>query len=369
MKIEHIDQVLPHVEGRADFVVARKDGYVVVDYLFQNPDTFAEPIRRECRGIKFCSRTGSILARPFAKFFNIGEREETQPHLIDFSRPHWVLSKLDGTMIHPSLLDGRIVLMTRMGRTGHAIAAERHLTSDLAEWFGTSLAEGWTPILEWVAPDNRIIVKYPESKLVLLAIRNTITGEYLEPAAVRVNGLRAGLDVVDTHPSWGGSAQDFLAMARAITDAEGFVIRFADGLWLKCKGEDYVRKASAKNAIALEKNALAIILVGGLDDVKPLLMPDEVPALERYGRTVLLGLGSTVDRVRRLVESGAHLDQKAFAVEHLQGVNPMVRALAFQVRRGADAVEAVRALILKHTGSQTDVDAIRPLIGAPTWPL
>lgn len=369
MRIEHIDEVLPHVEGRSDFVIARRDGYVAVDYLFQSPDTFAAPIRRECRGIKFCTATGKVLARPFGKFFNIGEREETQPHLIDFARPHWVLSKLDGSMIHPMLINDEVVLCTRMGRTQHGMMAEALLTPELRAWFRSALDEGWTPICEWIAPNNRIILKYPESKLVLLAIRNTITGEYMEPGAVRVNAIRAGLDVVETHPSWSGSTQEFLEMVRVLKDAEGFVIRFADGPWYKCKAEDYVRKASAKSAIELEKNALAAILTGALDDVKPLLEPDQVRLIEGYERTVLEGLGATAAQVRSLVETGADLDQKRFATEHMKDTSTPIRALAFQVRKGADALTAVKALIAKNTNSQSDIDAIRPLIGDAQWPL
>lgn len=369
MRIEHLDEVLPHVEGRPDFVVARKEGYVAVDYLFQSPDTFTVPIRRECRGIKFCATTGKILARPFGKFFNIGEREETQPHLIDFTRPHWLLTKLDGSMVHPMLLGDQIVLCTRMGRTQHGIMAERHLTPELTEWFRQALTEGWTPILEWVAPDNRIIIKYPDSKLILLAIRNTITGEYQEPAAVRANGIRAGLDVVETHPSWGGSAQDFLAMVQVLKEAEGFVIRFADGSWYKSKAEDYLQKTRAKGAVELEKNALAVILAGSLDDVKPLLEPEQVKAVEGYETAVMDGIFQTAEQVVKLVDSGAHLDQKTFATEHLKDVPTQLRALAFQVRKGTGALGAVKALVAKNINTQTDVDGIRHLIGNAVWPL
>ncbi len=87
--IHHIDDVLPHIAGRSEFVVAERDGYTAIDYNFALADTFDDPMRLECRGIKF-DADGKILARPFQKFFNIGEREDTQPHLLDFSQPHAV---------------------------------------------------------------------------------------------------------------------------------------------------------------------------------------------------------------------------------------------------------------------------------------
>ena len=95
MRIEHIDEVLPYVVGRPDFVVAERDGYTVIDYVFVGLGTFDHPVRLECRGLKFAPN-GKILARPFGKFFNINEKAHTQAHLIDLSQPHIIMEKLDG---------------------------------------------------------------------------------------------------------------------------------------------------------------------------------------------------------------------------------------------------------------------------------
>src|SRR6478609_139429 len=101
MKIEHINDVLPHIEGRPEFIVAERPGYKVIDYNVAFFDSFDDPMRLECRGIKFDAK-GKILARPMHKFFNVGERPDTQPELLDFSKPHIITEKLDGSMIHPA---------------------------------------------------------------------------------------------------------------------------------------------------------------------------------------------------------------------------------------------------------------------------
>jgi RNA ligase len=131
-RIEHINDVLPHIEGRQDFVVAHKDGYTAIDYVYSTADTFDNPMRIECRGLKF-NADGRILARPLHKFFNVNERPETQAGLLDFGKPHVVMDKLDGSMIHPAIVHGEVVFMTRMGRTDVALRAERHLTPELAQ--------------------------------------------------------------------------------------------------------------------------------------------------------------------------------------------------------------------------------------------
>ena len=50
-RIEHLDDVLPHIEGRSDFIVVRKERYTVVDYIYVLPDSFDDPcliVHREC---------------------------------------------------------------------------------------------------------------------------------------------------------------------------------------------------------------------------------------------------------------------------------------------------------------------------------
>ena len=110
-------------------------------------------------------------------------------------------------------------------------------------------------------------------------------------------------------------------------------------------------------------------MAGGLDDVKPLLEPKQVAAVEQYESAVMGGVSATASQVQAIVDGGAHLDQKAFATEHLKSVEPALRALAFQVRKGARVADAVKALISKNLGSQTDVDGIRYLFGNAVWPL
>ncbi len=75
-EICHINDVLPHIEGRDEFVVAEREGYTVVNYVVAMADTFdmtgpddlGGAIRRECRGLIF-GPDGALMSRPFHKFF------------------------------------------------------------------------------------------------------------------------------------------------------------------------------------------------------------------------------------------------------------------------------------------------------------
>jgi RNA ligase len=186
--IRHIDDVLPHIEGREEFVVAERDFGTVINYVVAMADTFnmsgpddlTGAIRRECRGIIF-DRDGNLMSRPFHKFFNVNEREETQAHVVDMSQPHVVMEKRDGSMVRPILVDGYIRWASKMGITSVGMQAEEFVAKNIkyknfASW---CIKEGLTPIFEWTSPFNQIVLPYEEENLTLLAVRDNVTGVYV----------------------------------------------------------------------------------------------------------------------------------------------------------------------------------------------
>lgn len=361
--IAHISDVLPHIEGRKDFVVADKGDYTVIDYVFAAEDTFAHPARVECRGIKFAP-DGSVLARPLHKFRNVGETPELQPHVLDFSAPHVVMDKLDGSMIHPAIVCGEVAFMTRMGRTDVARKAERHLTRRMEASIRGIAALGITPIFEWTAPDNRIVVRYEDDRLTLLAARMIDTGHYADRETLGIFARDLGVPLVTHHDPRHTKAEDFLAYARAIQGAEGFVVRFDNGLWVKAKGDDYVLKHKAKDSILQEKNILALVLNGGLDDVLPLLEGADADAARAYAAAIEAGIAQTADELDRRVAANSNLPQKEFALNFASELPALLQAPAYQVRRGMPARDVIRARIAANTNSQSQVDAHRALHGA-----
>lgn len=362
--ITHINDVLPHLAGRNEFVHAQRDGYSVIDYNFALADSFDDPVRLECRGIKFAPN-GDILARPLHKFFNIGERSDTQPHVLEFSSPHVIMEKMDGSMVHPAMVNGEIVFMTRMGRTDVARKAERHLTDDVRIECSVLLENGVTPIFEFTAPDNRIVVRYQESCITLLALRETEYGHYMDIDSVSYWAHSMGVSAVPIRDiGHCGNASDFSAYARAVTGIEGFVVRFDSGLWVKAKGEDYVLKHKAKDSILQEKNVLALILSGGIDDVLPLLEDSDAVAVQNYRGAVMDGVLKTSDHLTRFVAANDNLTQKEFAISAIPTLPAHMRSLAYMVRGGASAIDVVTGSLLKATGSSAAVEANRPLHGA-----
>lgn len=189
--IEKLDDVLPAIEGRSEFIVAEREGFTVVNYVVAMDDTFPpvndknSAIRRECRGIIFDQKTGIILRRPLIKFFNINEREETQLNNLNFNFPHKVFTKLDGSFIAPfekGLDSNNFCFGTKMGETDVSKQVENFVNKhpNYLKFSCWCIDNKITPTFEWTSRQQRIVIDYPEDKLTLIACRHMITGKFLE---------------------------------------------------------------------------------------------------------------------------------------------------------------------------------------------
>jgi len=83
--IGSLDDVLPHIAPNIGIIHSDHGAYSVINYVYAVDTTFETAIARECRGLKF-DREGKLIARPFHKFFNLGEKRPPQEEPWD--EPH-----------------------------------------------------------------------------------------------------------------------------------------------------------------------------------------------------------------------------------------------------------------------------------------
>ena len=300
-EIRTINDVLPHIEGRSEFIVAEREFGTVINYVVAMADTFdmtgpddlGGAIRRECRGLIF-DLDGYIMSRPFHKFFNALEKEETQLHAIDMTKPHVIMEKMDGSMIRPVRMNGMLRLATKMGVTDIAIESEKLLTEEQYDWLDQVMLCGITPIFEYIAPTNKIVIEYAEPKLVLLAMRNNFTGKYYMPHL-------APFEIVQQYGSVEGGLSEYIARAREMQGREGDIIRFADGHMLKIKNDWYVRIHKTKDLVRSDRNIADIIVNEQLDDVLPLLDATDLATVRAYERRFDAALENALGRLEGLV--------------------------------------------------------------------
>lgn len=277
-EISHLSDVIPHIEDRPEIIVAQKDGYQVVNYVVSTPDLWAIPVTtlkgqiiRECRGMIF-DQNGYIISRPFHKFFNVNEKEETQIHNLDFT-DNAVYEKMDGSMIRPLFLDDDFRLATKMGITDTSIQCEEFLKADskrfkdYSEFFDLCYAKNRTPIFEWVSRDNRIVISYDQPQLVLLAVRHTVTGQYMRYDVLSNYGECYDIPVVKRYDSF-NSISDFLETAKSQSGFEGYVVELNNGNRVKIKTDEYVSLHRMKEEVQQPRHVVALILDEKIDDVK-----------------------------------------------------------------------------------------------------
>lgn len=276
--INTINDVLPAIEGYDEFIVAERDGYRVINYMVNMPHTFdmsgpddvMGALRRECRGIIFYP-DGRLMSRPFHKFFNVNEREETLSEKIDLRKPHHVLEKMDGSMIRPLIVNGELRLGTKMGVTDIALAAHLLLTENQAKLLRLNVERfQFTPLFEYIAPSNKIVINYEDAKLVYLGSRDNVDGGYFFDPTI--------MDEFETVPVHKVNAENmdaFVQVAREKIGREGDVIRFTDGHMLKIKNDWYVRLHKLLDKVRNKRNMIELAFNNELDDALPMLPEEE----------------------------------------------------------------------------------------------
>jgi RNA ligase len=348
-EIRTINDVLPAIAGRDEFVVAERDFGTVINYLVAMPDTFRMEgsddvmgaIRRECRGLIFDTE-GNIMSRPYHKFFNVNEKEETQTHMLDMARAHVVMDKLDGSMIRPVRMHGMVRLATKMGVTDIAMEAEKLLDPGQYDWLDDMMVDGFTPIFEYVAPTNKIVVEYAEAKLILTAVRETMSGEYRS-----LRQWDAPFEIVSTADSI-HDLDAYLSVARGETSREGDIIRFADGHMVKVKNDWYVQIHKTKDIVAVDRNIVELVLNETIDDTRAMLDPSElvrVNAVEASFWEAFENAAGRLEGLEMLARTIYGADKKRIALEMVPNlINKADGGFIFRLVDG----HAIRDLLLDH---------------------
>lgn len=129
-----------------------------------------DEVTRQCRGLIVHSVTGEVIARPFPKFFNLGEMDE-----LPEGPPTFVHDKLDGSLGIAYEYDGHIGIATRGSFTSEqALWATHWLITNHPMW---SPEPGVTELFEIVYPGNRIVLNYGDYEgLIRLARLDLVTG-------------------------------------------------------------------------------------------------------------------------------------------------------------------------------------------------
>lgn len=361
-RIECLNDILPHIAHLPEIRLnVHENGFSTLCYMISKHDTFSgehAAFARECRGITFYP-DGKIASRTIDKFFNVNERESTQRNVLPWDMVIRIMSKLDGSMITPVLVDGKILLKSKKSFTSDVALLAQEYINDKPGYIAFCkelLMNDMTPTFEFTSPKARIVLNYKTDALTLLHIRHNASGAYVSIDILEAMARPFRVPVVEDYPITENMDYYFDSVEHD-TDIEGYVIQFKSGLMVKLKTKWYLQLH--RNVVFLNERDIAeMVLSETLDDYKSYLNETDsqisIKNVEAIENIVCDAITQVEIDVEQMVNENKHLDKKGFAMALKH--NPIFY-LAMKLYEGKepDYKEWYRKRKLKQTFTSTQV--------------
>lgn len=253
--------------------------------LHRFPGAWTAPLRLS-RGIVFdCSR--DLVALPFHKFFNYGQHPET---MTVPDGPFEATSKKDGHLGIIFEYKGKILLTTRGSFTSPSSIIGNEILQSYAEHndWRTNYPSKITTLVEIIHPETKVYLNYKNwTGFVLIGIfsRNSLRDFNYEMLQAISNKL--GIPLTEIKTGLGFASLARLMSDRSVTDEEGYVVRFENGLRVKLKFDNYLAKM-VTDKLRSHRYLMQRMMSGNLKDMLHFL-PEETYeiALKMLGEILL----------------------------------------------------------------------------------
>ncbi len=318
----------------------------------------------ECRGILFETDADGefirIVSRPMEKFFNLNENPFTMG--LDLSKTEQLMDKADGSLISTYLTGDNFALKSKTSIfSEQANAANRYIKQpeniNLWEFCDDLTKVGYTVNMEWVAPNNRIVLEYNEPKLVILNIRHNETGEYLDFNEIpRAAFHRIANHIVDEYdPSQAGD-ENFVENLKAQKGIEGVVGRLESGQSYKIKTTWYVDLHSQKDSVNVPKKLVTTILNNNHDDLYALFSDDKltIERIRDFETHVVSSVRKSWDDIRAFYTENRSKDRKDFAILGQKALQSWEFGIAMKAYQ-AQSMENVHEMLIQAYLRKPDI--------------
>lgn len=290
-------------------------GYRIVQY-----SDWLKENALEARGIMFNiddENNPILLCRPMKKYFNLNENPFTSN--LNINNLAILMDKADGSLV--SFYQDKNILLCKTKMSCHseqAIAAKALMLNvnyaDLYERVKELTQNGYTVNFEYVSPNNRIVLFYPEQKLILLNVRDNETGEYVPYNEIYADGVLRKYLVpsVDLKTI---NARSFVRDTLRLSDMEGYVGILRDGTWFKLKTRWYSTLHKTKEDLMTPEKTLIAIANGVYDDLYSLVSSDAEKAYLDKALKIFTGfLDNSIKTLNSLYSQNRGLERKEFAI-------------------------------------------------------
>jgi RNA ligase len=368
-EIRHLDDISHRVDPERGVHLFTHEDVLILRYVTARPNTFETELDLECRSLVFDRDSGDLLSRSLHKFFNLGEREALAD--LPLEEEADLSLKIDGTMLSgfttPAAPD-QPRFHTKGGVTEHAARGLALAPPNVIALVREATFEGATPTLEWTGPENRIVIPYAMTEFRLIAIRDRVTGAYLEEMADHL----ARKHMVARPGSLGrvkGLAEttEALTQLAARTDIEGAVLTWADGHRVKWKTRDYHARHKVLGNIEHEKRVYQCWFEGIGDDTAASLGGERGRALLAFLEEIETTIATACNELAAELTPLTDLpptDRAAKVRDRFTGVR---QSVAFSLLKGYEGREAVHRIAAGRIGSEEGRASLKRELGLPSW--
>jgi T4 RnlA family RNA ligase len=314
----------------------------VFNYRLAQYKDFAYPIPDkpdlkgyEMRGLTFVfNEDGSLYNRYvlLEKFFNLNQVPESLYSVVKNYKIKFVNNKEDGSIASfVKLPNGKIVGKSKMGFDNdqadgiNRVYKTNKEVKSLVDW---ALNNNIVPIFEYVAPNNRIVLRYPSEELILLRLRDNVTGKHID---IRDHLDKVGSIRVAPFEDDVRDLDHLVELTATQVDKEGSIVTCEDehgrDFFFKLKTPWYCeRHGLLTQDLYREHIIIGYILDDKIDDILGQIPEDEKEAHIRINKIITIVKKSISDKVSEIervyeqfVKSG--ISKKDYAINQRKG-NP-----------------------------------------------
>jgi len=223
------------------------------------------PFAKACRGVIIDRKNKKILAKPFSKFFNLGEKEAPSIKDLEKKSGYTVTEKLDGSMIiaYYDEETNKFYMSTK----GDLDSEHGQYATPLfpPQLMDKKLITSHTLMFELICKKYQIVIPYDkkgyEEGLYLIGIRENTSEKLFSPKEVQAFAKEFGLRTYKTYdyPTLDSIVEGVKTLP--FTE-EGFVVRFdGDETMVKIKSPEYLRVHRFVSNLT-SRNLLDIVIEG-----------------------------------------------------------------------------------------------------------
>jgi T4 RnlA family RNA ligase len=314
------------------------DGYNISLFnyrLASYSDFISKPFAKEIRGLCFVfNNDGSIYDRfiLLEKFFNLNQVPETLYSVVKNYKIKFVNNKEDGSIASfIKLPNGKIIGRSKMGfdnDQADGINRVYKTNKDVKSFVDYCISMDYTPVFEFVAPNNRIVLRYPSEELILLRLRDNLTGKHIDirDHLDKVGSIRVAPFEDEIH-----DLDQLIELTATQVDKEGSIVTCEDehgrDFFFKIKTPWYCqRHGLLTNDIYREHIIIEYILDDNIDDILGQIPEDEKEAHQRIQKIISIvkrALNKKVSEIQSAYNDFVKIgsDKKYYSINHEDG-NP-----------------------------------------------